>query len=205
MSNPWLGIPLADYEGHMTAPGVEQLRALSDLFAEALAHCRPESVAVLGVAGGNGLDRVDGTLTQRIVGVDIHPEYLDATRARYPDLPLTLVCADLAREALALEPVQLVHAALVFEHAGTEGCLRNATAMVAEGGWLSVVLQLPSSSQAGVAPTGIASIQRLKERFRLIDPVEFGAALAGMGFRRMTEREVGLPGGKAFWMGLFRR
>ena len=53
MANPWLSIPLADYEGHMNAPQVHQLEALSDLFAEALTQRRPESVALLGIAGGN--------------------------------------------------------------------------------------------------------------------------------------------------------
>jgi hypothetical protein len=32
MSDPWLSIPLADYEGHMGADNVQQLSALSDLF-----------------------------------------------------------------------------------------------------------------------------------------------------------------------------
>jgi hypothetical protein len=31
MANPWLEIPLDDYEGHMRAPGVEQLGLLSEL------------------------------------------------------------------------------------------------------------------------------------------------------------------------------
>ena len=52
MSNPWLSIPLEDYEGHMGPEGVRQLAALAELFKCALDRCRPESVAVLGVAGG---------------------------------------------------------------------------------------------------------------------------------------------------------
>jgi hypothetical protein len=71
MANPWLNIPLADYEGHMGSAQVQQLDALSELFAEALERCRPASIAVLGIAGGNGLDRVDSGITKRIVGIDI--------------------------------------------------------------------------------------------------------------------------------------
>ena len=77
MSNPWLTIPLADYEGHMKSADVQQLDVLSELFAETLAYCHPVSVAVLGMAGGNGLDRVDGAITRRIVGLDVNPLYLD--------------------------------------------------------------------------------------------------------------------------------
>jgi hypothetical protein len=50
MSNPWLSIPLEDYEGHMGSAGVQQLRILAELFKRALDRCLPESVAVLGIA-----------------------------------------------------------------------------------------------------------------------------------------------------------
>jgi len=36
MKNPWLDIPLADYEGHMALPNVGQAQLLSDVFASAL-------------------------------------------------------------------------------------------------------------------------------------------------------------------------
>src|SRR5687768_17647282 len=97
--NPWLALPLEDYEGHMGSAGANQLAALADLFGEALVRLRPRSVAVLGVAGGNGLQHVDGTLTTRVVGIDLNPAYLAATRARFPDLSgLELHCLDLERD-----------------------------------------------------------------------------------------------------------
>jgi hypothetical protein len=97
MANPWLSIPLEDYEGHMNSREVHQLDALSELFAEALACCRPQSVAVLGIAGGNGLDRIDRTITKRIVGLDVNPSYLEAVRHRYSSSEdLELWCVDLA-------------------------------------------------------------------------------------------------------------
>ena len=84
--NPWLALPLEDYEGHMGSDAVNQLAPLADLFGEALARLRPRSVAILGVAGGNGLQHVDGTITTRVVGIDVNPDYLTATRERFPDL-----------------------------------------------------------------------------------------------------------------------
>src|SRR5436190_18203381 len=137
--NPWLAVPLEDYEGHMGSPAVDQLAPLADLFGEALARMRPRSVAVLGVAGGNGLEHVDSTLTTRVVGVDLNAAYLATTKARFPHLRgLELHCADLGHDTLNLEPVALVHAALFFEHAGTGQCLDTALSLVAEGGHLSV-------------------------------------------------------------------
>jgi hypothetical protein len=199
VSSPWLDVPLADYEGHMSAAGVEQLGPLRDLFRLALDFTRPASVVVLGVAGGNGLDVIDPAVTRRVAGVDIHPGYLAATAARYPAVELHE--CDLAAGAPAgCAPAALVHAALIFEHAGAEECLASARRLIAPGGHLSVVLQLPSTAQAGVAPTGYASIQGLKDRFRMLDPVAFQAAA---GLPLASETTVPLPSGKAFWFGLF--
>jgi len=205
MSNPWLSVPLADYEGHMDSPEVHQLGALSELFAEALAFCRPESVAVLGVAGGNGLHHVDRGITKRLVGLDVNPAYLEAVRSRYADTSLELHCVDLAQHRVDLEPVRLVHAALVFEHAGVDLCLENALTLVAPGGALSVVLQLPTAVDQNVSASRFASMQTLKSRFSLVDPAWLGQTLSQRGFRLTRETRRSLPAGKGFWMGVFRR
>jgi hypothetical protein len=124
--DPWLDIPLGDYEAHMSAPEVGQLAVLADLFAEALAVRRPPSVAILGIAGGNGLEHVDPRVTRRVVGVDIHPDYLETVKRRHTGrLNLELHCVDLGRNFLAVEPAELVHAALIFEHAGTAAVWRT--------------------------------------------------------------------------------
>ena len=103
MSNPWLNIPLSDYEGHMESAQIQQLDALSDLFAEALGCCRAASIAVLGIAGGNGLERVDSGTTKRIVGLDINPLYLEEVRRRYAGkFALELHCVDLAERLVNL-------------------------------------------------------------------------------------------------------
>jgi hypothetical protein len=211
MPNPWLDLPLADYEEHMNAPRVQQLGALSDLFAEALMVRRPSSVALLGVAGGNGLERVNSSLTRRIVGVDINPTYLDAVRQRFTALAgLELHCADLAAEMPPTAPVDLVHAALVLEHAGTDAaslarCLDHALALVGDDGAFSVVLQLPSTMGQDVGMSEVTSIQNLKDHFTLIDPREINAALGERGMEPVWETQRAVLGGKSFWMGIFVR
>jgi hypothetical protein len=205
-SNPWLEVPLADYENHMNSAGVEQLEALSELFAEALARCRPESVAVIGIAGGNGLDRIDSNVTRRVVGIDINPAYLDTVQQRFGQMPgLELVCADLAEPMDACSPVQLVHAALVFEHAGTDQCLDSALSLVGDGGWLSVVLQLPSDTAPGISKSQFASMQTLSAGFIIIDPANLRATLEARGFHMVRESRRALPAGKEFWLGIFVR
>jgi hypothetical protein len=206
MTSAWLRVPLDQYEGHMTARGVEQLDALSTLFARALRDSQPASVAVLGVAGGNGLDHIDSGVTTRVVGVDINEQYLDATRKRYSALPgLELHCLDLSESTATLEPVQLVHAALIFEHAGVGRCLDNALATVADGGRFSVVLQLAGKPGHEISPTGFPAMQHLKPEFNLIDPAQFRSTVEARNWTLEEQLQLPLPAEKALWMGIFQR
>jgi len=206
MANPWLRVPLGDYEAHMKSAAVAQYGPLADLFAAALELRRPRSVAIFGLAGGNGLERIDPNLTTRIVGVDLNPLYLEAARHRFgAALDLQLHCLDLANVAADLEPVELVHAALIFEHAGVGLCLENAIRLVAPGGALSIVLQLPGDSAPNVAATPFASIQRLAPHFVLVDPAWLRQRIETSGLCFQQESRKSLPGGKAFWMGIFAR
>ena len=181
MSNPWVFISLEDYEGHMNSPTVQQLTPLANLFKRALDYCHPESVAVLGIAGGNGLEQIDRTATKRIVGVDINQTYLDKVQQRFGPTGLELYCLDLAEQNLNAAPVTLVHAALIFEHAGLGIALENALSLVARGGHLSVVLQVPSKEEPGVSTTNYTSMQTLKQHFALIDVLEFQRILERKG------------------------
>jgi hypothetical protein len=204
--NPWQDLPLGDYEGHMGSAAVGQLAPLGDIFAEALARLRPRSVAVLGVAGGNGLEHVDSTLTARVVGIDVNAAYLAATKARFPNLRgLELHCADLQHDTLDLEPVALVHAALVFEHAGTGRCLDTAVSLVARGGYLSVVLQLPSDEHTAVTPSAYPSMATLAGDFAFVDPHQLRRVLAQRDLRLTHQARRTLSTGKAFWSGHFER
>jgi Zn-dependent alcohol dehydrogenase len=206
MSNPWLSIPLEDYEGHMGSAGVRQLAALAELFKCALDRCLPESVAVLGVAGGNGLEQIDSAATKRIVGVDINQRYLDEVQRRFGTLAgLELHCRDLAERDFSLAPVALVHAALIFEHAGLGLAFENALSLVAPGGGLSVVLQLSSEDEQGVASTSYTSMQKLKQDFVLIDIGEFQRLLEQKGFQLVEQEDRSLRAGKALWLGVFTK
>jgi hypothetical protein len=206
VSNPWLNIPLADYEGHMRSEEVQQLDALAELFAAALERCQPTSVAVLGVGGGNGLDQIDGRVTKRDVGLDLNPQYLTEARKRYGGTyNLSLHCVDLAKERVALEPVGLVHAALVFEHAGIDRCLENAVSLTDVGGALCAVLQLPGQAEQEIGSGNFSSMLTLKNNFALVDPVSLQRKLGSVGFRMVHEVLRHVPAGKRLWMGVFER
>jgi hypothetical protein len=206
LHHPWLSVPLRDYEAHMNNEAVAQLAPLSDLFAEALDTTKPASVAILGVAGGNGLDRIDPNITHRVDAIDINPEYLAAVQQRHATLKgLELHCLDLAEEHATLPPSDLVHAALIFEHAGLDHCLDNAIDLVAQGGTLSVVLQLPSTTAPAVGNSQVASVQAHRNHFHFVDTEAFTNQLESRGFHRVNATTRPLPAGKAFWQAYFKR
>ena len=205
MKKPWLDIALSDYEGHMGSETVGQLEPLRELFGRSLELCKPKSVAILGVAGGNGLECVDGAVT-RIVGIDINPDYIETVRDRHGALPgLELHCMDLADKTYQVAGVELVHAALIFEHTGLVPCLENALSLVLPRGRFSAVLQLPSATETSVTPTPFVAMQSLLDTFALIEVAEFRRAMDRNGFDFIQEEQRDLPGGKGFWMGIFGR
>ena len=75
---------------------------------------------MIGCAGGNGFERIDGRQTTRVVGVDINPAYLAEARRRFDGAfaELELCCGDVGAGAdeLAFAPVDLIFAALIFEY-----------------------------------------------------------------------------------------
>jgi ubiquinone/menaquinone biosynthesis C-methylase UbiE len=200
LKNPWLDIPLADYEGHMALPDVEQTRLLSDIFAGALHTFAPRSVAVLGCAGGNGFDRVAGTVTDRVVGVDINPDYIRQARRRYEDrIPrLELIVADVERDACVFAPVDLVFAGLLFEYVDADAVLGRIRAMLSPGGTLVTVVQLPSAAIPEITPSPFASLGALSPVMHLVAPETLTKFAAARGFREIMANCVRAAGGKEF-------
>lgn len=200
----WLRVPLSEYEAHMRQSSVAQLEPLASLFAFALSLKQPRSVALLGAAGGNGLEFIDPRVTSRVVAADINPEYLQVLRKRFTGLSgLETLCADLRQTLSFGAPFDLVHAALVFEHAGLEPCLSHAAALVAPSGCLSVVLQMPSATAEAIAPTPYASIRDLARDFQLIDPAALEASARPLGLVVESSRVMPVAAGKALWHALF--
>ena len=112
---------------------------------------------------------------------------------------------DLAAQVVELPPVRLVHAALIFEHAGLDRCLENALSLV--GPNRVPVHGAPTAGRRRGEHRGhsVSPIQALKPHFSLIDPAQFGRTLEGRGFRLEFQTRRPLPEGKAFWMGISRR
>ena len=84
-------------------------------------------------------------------------------------------------------------------------CLDNALSLVAAGGHLSVVLQLPSEAHEAVTPTAFTSMATLADDFSFVDPHHLRRLLAQRELRLTHQARLSLSTGKAFWSGYFER
>lgn len=142
MRNPWEEIPLSDYEGHMSLDSVGQLQAMNHMMRDQLHRYEAKSAMIFGVAGGNGLEHVQGSGLEKIYGVDINAEYLREVQKRYPKLAgrLECLCADLTAEPAELPHADLVIANLLIEYIGY-ACFQKAVTAAAPK-YVSCIIQI---------------------------------------------------------------
>lgn len=200
IANPWLDIPLADYEAHMALPEVAQARMLADELESAVRQHAPSSVAIIGCSGGNGFERLIGTTVERIIGIDINPTYVAAARARFgTQLPkLALYVADIQDALPNIIPMEMIFAGLIFEYVDLRSAMHNLRRLCAPGGTLVAVLQAPSAEARAVSPSPYRSLQRLAPAMRLRDAREVKGAAVEAGFAPATTKSLTLPSGKSF-------
>jgi SAM-dependent methyltransferase len=197
---PWLEIPLGDYEGHMALPEVAQGAYLADTLERLVREHAPQSVAVIGCAGGNGFAQLAALRVPRVVGADINPAYLAVAKRRHSGnfQRLELVCCDIASADCTFEPVDFLFAALIFEYIDAPAGLEAIRRLLRPGGLVAIVLQLPHASIDAVTPSPFTSLAKLGPVLRLISPAEFERAAEQAGFSLRSSNRRVLGSGKAF-------
>lgn len=206
MENPWLDIPLADYEAHMALPEVAQAELLAATLQWAVEHFRPRSLLVPGVAGGNGLDRVDPTIVERLVALDIQPDFLEqCTRRHGPRFArYEAVLHDLDQGPPRITPVEAIVAGLVLEYVDIQAFCGRLPGLLVPGGTFTVLLQRPAAHLPEVTPSPYTCLAGLARGFRFVDPEVLDALLVAAGFRRITAESLLLPSGKSFFLGAWQ-
>lgn len=207
MNNPWLQIPLSDYERHMALPSVGQAALLSTELATALQRHRPGSVAIVGCSGGNGFGQLESMHLNRVVGIDINPTYIEAARQRYEDrlAGLELHVADIESGLSGILPVDLIFAGLLFEHVDIRRTLQSLLGLLADEGTLVIVLQRPHAAVSMISPSPYTSLQPLSHSMQLRNPDEVLEIGQSLGLSRMSSGTLLLASGKEFERLTFRR
>lgn len=195
--NPWNSIPLQVYEAHMSLAGVYQLQTLNEMMQAQFESAPAQSVMILGVAGGNGLQHLCGSDTTQVFGVDSNAEYLAACVQRYPALAGRFVplCIDLAGEkAKTLPHAGLLVANLLVEYIGAE-CFAQVVRTVAPGK-VSCVIQLNTGSGFVSQSPYLHVFDGLSRVHHQLSEAEMQTVLQRAGYRQVFRQAAPVPGGK---------
>lgn len=196
MNHPWETIPLIDYERHMNLTSVLQLQTLDEMMRSAMDRYPARTLMILGIAGGNGLEHVDKSVFERVYGVDVNAEYLEACGRRYPKLTGTLetICADLSKDKCRLPRADLLLANLLIEYIGCD-CFRKAVRETAPR-FVSCVIQADTDSSF-VSDSPYAHVfDGLEAIHRTVDEKELTDMMGGIGYCAELREEKELPNGK---------
>lgn len=196
--HPWEKISLSDYEAHMSLDEVFQLQQLSEILCAQLSDYPVTTAAILGIAGGNGLEHVPATGLKTVYGVDINAEYLAACRERYAQLGdrLQLVRCDLSQPDACLPGAELIIANLFIEYIG-----RNRfTSHIANARprYVSCVIQQNLGEQFVSQSPYTHVFDEIGALHSDIDEQSLTAAMEETGYDRVLRTAIALPNAKQF-------
>jgi hypothetical protein len=206
MTHPWLEIPISEYEGHMDLPSVCQGPLLASTLRRVVTTFRPRSLAVLGTAGGNGLELVDPALVRRVVAVDFNPEYLAVCTDRHAAsfARFESILHDLSQGPPALEPVDCVFAGLVLEYIPADRFFAYLASLLAGSGIFAALVQLPSPNLPEVSPSPFRSLEKLRPVFSPVNVELMHDTLGMRGFSLVEDERSVLASGKSFHYAAYR-
>lgn len=195
MKNPWTEIKLDEYEKHMSLDSVYQLQAMNQMMKEQFYAHSVKSVMILGIAGGNGLEHIDGAVFDKIYGVDINESYLRECVNRYPGLGdiLETICADLTKEVL-LPCADLLIANLFIEYVGYE-CFRKTVEQVCPQ-YVSCIIQVNTDTSFVSDSPYIHTFDRLGEVLHETEESALTDTMEKAGYQKEAVWERKLPNGK---------
>jgi len=205
--NPWLEIELKDYESHMALSSIAQAQYLSGVFAQAVQTYSPKSAAILGCAGGNGLEVISNSNMDRVVCVDINPVYISVAKERFSSKfrQGEFLCVDILSSSFSFKPVDLIFAGLIFEYVDYNAALANICKVINPSGKLVAVLQLPSENIPEISPSQYTSLNKLNGIFNFVSPNCFQEGAKLNQFEIIESEQTTLQSGKSFQEIVFRK
>ena len=198
MSHPWKEIALSDYENHMRLEHVYQLQTMNEMMKEQFCAYPAQSVMILGVAGGNGLEHIYPQKFRSVYGVDINPDYLAVCKKRYPDLGdcFKPICADLSDETVQLPHADLLIANLLIEYIGY-ACFQKVVTKV-KPQYLSCIIQINTATSFVSESPCLHTFAGLHQVHHLIEEQELIHRMQAIGYVKELTAVKDLPNGKKF-------
>lgn len=196
MTNPWEEISLSDYENHMKLNSVMQLQTMNQMMKRQFSAYPVNSVMILGIAGGNGLEHIDKHKFKKIYGIDINEEYLRTVKERYPDISDTLkcICLNLLEETNKLPKAELLIANLLIEYIGYE-CFKKAVKQV-QPKYVSCIVQINTDNNWVSDSPYIHAFDGLDKVHHQIEENSLAETMKSIGYKLKKQSESLLPNGK---------
>ncbi|MGN0336193.1 MAG: methyltransferase type 11 [Lachnospiraceae bacterium] len=197
MSNPWKDISLSDYEKHMSLDSVMQLQSMNQTMKSQFEDYDVNTVMILGIAGGNGLEHIDTEKYQAVYGVDINESYLQAVLDRYKNLDGMLKCLnlDIVNEADMLPEAELLIANLLIEYIGYDA-FSNAV-MKVNPQYVSCVIQMNETEKQWVSDSPyIHAFDRLDRVHCQMEKNKLTEKMNNIDYKLIKKSADVLPNGK---------
>ena len=153
-----------------------------------------DTVMILGIAGGNGLEHIDIKKYKKVYGVDINELYLQETQMRYSSLADILQCLhlDIVCETEKLPQSQLLVANLLIEYIGYDAFVRAVNIINPE--YISCVIQINTDEEMWVSDSPyIHAFDGLDEIHHQME----SDVLNSIGFKLILQDMTELPNSKA--------
>jgi SAM-dependent methyltransferase len=198
--NPWLEIPLIDYERHMALPEIGQARMLSGQLKLAVEANKPQSLALIGCAGGNGLETIIGGSVRRIVGIDINAQYIEIIHSRFCNFfeQLEVYIGNIENIRYEIAPVELIFSGLIFEYVEVVSAINTMKNICLPNGRLFILLQNPDATVRPVSPSPYTSLKALASFMQLKKTGDVISASQNAGFTLLASNQITLASGKQF-------
>lgn len=196
MNNPWETIKLSDYENHMSLESVYQLQMLNEMMREQFDTYSVDTIMILGIAGGNGLEHINKEQVKKVYGVDVNREFLVECQRRYNMLGDTLetICADLSDDYLQLPHSELLVANLLIEYIGYE-CFQKVVKSVSPL-YISCIIQINSDDSFVSDSPYIHVFDCLEEVHHQMEEKSLVDCMEKTDYKMKQKVEKMLPNGK---------
>jgi hypothetical protein len=197
MDNIWEKVPLEDYEKHMSHETVGQQQLLSELTRKYLQRLTPKTTMFLGVSGGNGLEHIDTTITDKVYGIDINKEYLLKTKIRFENRieDMELLNLDISTNFTEIARVDFIWAALILEYVKMDDCFKFIINNIQDNGYVVITIQV-NNGVSSISKTGVETVKLVGQIFKPVDSKDLLVFADRFGFLIIESEDNLLPNGK---------
>ena len=198
MCNLWKKIELSDYENHMSLENVYQLQILNKMMQEQFETYDINTIMILGIAGGNGLEHIDKSKIKKVYGIDVNQEFLIECKKRYKELGdvFETICTDLLDDNLQLPCSDFLVANLLVEYIGYE-CFQKIVRLV-KPLYISCIIQINTGDSFVSDSPYIHAFDCLEEVHHQMEEKNLIDCMAKIGYQIKQTMDEELPNGKKF-------